>query len=517
MTYTLIVSLFSSLLLYIHSNKVFIADEKFMDVRSELMSRGWKMNPSLKSKMFTLKWRNYRNIDFGALGRNQIVNHFPNAYAITTKTALPMILPLVAHEEAVKFPISYDLQNPLQVISCVLNVVSTSSLLLWKAIFSRHEVWESLGDVDRAKCRLVANLHVVSEELLAKVRSWSGADGETTIFIQDYFSYLASYAPLIAVVVEPNVTVDSFLASPLRHGGVDGGNSDNASSGDVEEIEDLLRRAKTVNRNIWIVKPDDAGRGEGISLHSSLYSILCHIMKNGYTHIAQRYIDRPLLIKQKKFDIRQWVLVTSMDPLTVYMGHRYLRFCTEKYSEENLEDKFIHLSNNSVQKLNPKFDQSDIKGSMWSNDMFEAFLAESYGLEKVDMVRQDISNTIVNTLKSFRGIIEHRDNSFEWLGFDLLIDESLQVWLLEVNVSPDNSHSTEILESLVPRGVTGLCDIVLNDDTVMKERGNEDWKPIYLGHTSEERLPSPPTPPVYNAAECDVIVRETLVKVFGDS
>lgn len=72
--------------------------------------------------------------------------------------------------------------------------------------------------------------------------------------------------------------------------------------------------------------------------------------------VAQKYLERPLLAFQRKFDLRQWVLVSSWEPLTVWFYRRcYLRFCAEDYKPSNFDNIFCHLSNNSIAKKSQKF------------------------------------------------------------------------------------------------------------------------------------------------------------------
>lgn len=89
-------------------------------------------------------------------------------------------------------------------------------------------------------------------------------------------------------------------------------------------------------------------------------------ISNKEDNIVSFYIDRPLLINQKKFDMRVYVVVTSFHPLRVYMYQEGLaRFATEEYSNDPnvLRNKFVHLTNFSINKKNQKFVKNEGKSS----------------------------------------------------------------------------------------------------------------------------------------------------------
>lgn len=82
--------------------------------------------------------------------------------------------------------------------------------------------------------------------------------------------------------------------------------------------------------------------------------------------IAQKYIENPLIIERRKFDIRQWVIATNFNPLTVWFYDEcYIRFSAADYDAKEIGNKFIHLCNNSIGAYSKDFNKSHIKGNMY--------------------------------------------------------------------------------------------------------------------------------------------------------
>ncbi|ETO68763.1 hypothetical protein F444_14488 [Phytophthora nicotianae P1976] len=283
------------------------------------------------------------------------------------------------------------------------------------------------------------------------------------------------------------------------------------------------------SQRTFIVKPDHMCQGRGVFLTRKLSQI-----PRGDVLVAQQYVARPLLIDGKKFDLRIYVLVTSCSPLRVYIFKDGLvRMCTADYvtpNAENLEQRFMHLTNYAVNKHSNNFETNkgdgiEGTGSKRSLKWFFVWLKEKLPNDKVIKLWDQIGDICLKTILSVQPTLaqEYRstfakyirrpnsasrsdpqasdmslglDNkkrrpssggdkvndkcessspagsstppscSFALLGMDVLIDEQLKPWLLEVNHLPsfgcDSALDWSVKEPLISQ-TFDLLNISSND------------------------------------------------------
>ncbi|XP_053234897.1 tubulin polyglutamylase TTLL5 isoform X2 [Podarcis raffonei] len=199
------------------------------------------------------------------------------------------------------------------------------------------------------------------------------------------------------------------------------------------------------DRGPWIVKPVASSRGRGVYLinNPSQISLEENIL-------VSRYINNPLLIDDFKFDVRLYVLVTSYDPLVIYLYEEGLaRFATVRYDQgaKNIKNQFMHLTNYSVNKKSGDYvscDDPEVEdyGNKWSMSAMLRYLKQE-GKDTTALMAS-VEDLIIKTILSAelviaaacKAFLPHRGVCFELYGFDVLIDSSLKPWLLEVNLSP---------------------------------------------------------------------------------
>ncbi|XP_054828011.1 probable tubulin polyglutamylase TTLL2 [Eublepharis macularius] len=183
----------------------------------------------------------------------------------------------------------------------------------------------------------------------------------------------------------------------------------------------------------WICKPVDRSRGRGILIFQDIKDFVYDCMV-----IVQKYVTNPLLISGYKWDLRLYVCVTSFSPLTIYTYEEGLvRFATEKFDLESLDNIYAHLTNTSINKFGPSYRKDkDVIGSgcKWTFSRFRAYL-HSRNVDDVHLW-QRINHIVILTLLAITPSVPLTFNCFELFGFDILVDDKMKPWLLEVNHSP---------------------------------------------------------------------------------
>eukprot|EP00091_Calanus_sinicus_P022916 TRINITY_DN7524_c0_g1_i2.p2 TRINITY_DN7524_c0_g1~~TRINITY_DN7524_c0_g1_i2.p2 ORF type:complete len:134 (-),score=26.46 TRINITY_DN7524_c0_g1_i2:100-501(-) len=99
--------------------------------------------------------------------------------------------------------------------------------------------------------------------------------------------------------------------------------------------KDVLVKVLENSRKPMIIKPPNWFCGIGIKLINKIEDIPSKESKM----VVQEYIDNPFLIRGLKFDLRLYVLLTSIDPIKLYIYEEGLvRFATEEYNKQSRTD-----------------------------------------------------------------------------------------------------------------------------------------------------------------------------------
>ncbi|XP_046967768.1 probable tubulin polyglutamylase ttll-15 [Vanessa cardui] len=209
-----------------------------------------------------------------------------------------------------------------------------------------------------------------------------------------------------------------------------------------KNTKEFLRYASE-NRNAVFLEKHNQHRGV------YLKNVTAIDLSSGESFV-QEYVQKPFLVDGHKFDIGVYVVLTSVDPLRVYWykGDVLFRYCPAKYypfDPKNL-DKYVigddYLPTWEVPSLAHPY-------TALGFSMKEAFdhYATSKG-KNVTRMWEEVQEAITEVfLKKEHYIIEalknypSKENFFEMMRFDLVLDEDFKVYLLEANMSPNLSSA----------------------------------------------------------------------------
>lgn len=234
-----------------------------------------------------------------------------------------------------------------------------------------------------------------------------------------------------------------------------------------DHLEKLKESSEYNEKKLWIVKPNKLSRGRGIYLIKDFAQL-----DPKEPGVVSEYVDNPLTVNGHKFDLRIYVVVTSFYPLRIYVYREGLaRFATEKYSKEAAgSNLFVHLTNYSINKKNKGFDgkrkmADDTLPFKWSITAFFLRL-QKLGIDP-ELIWEQIYDLIIKSILSSERYISYytKDNfkkinrSFEIFGYDVMIDDKLKPWLMEINLSPSLSLESNMDVKLKIRLVTEMFNL----------------------------------------------------------
>lgn len=466
------------------TQKVFRVLGGYEDVRNELIKRGWVEAPGNLNAHYDLLWcLKSRDAHILSSGSRTIVNHFNKAAPLTTKSGLLQSLHELRWMPGRQLPDSFFprafslFDDSGGVDDFITEFKWTAAACIVKRACSGTA---PAGDLDAVEFALQ-----VCEWRLAYIREQFGSAD-------------VDEAKPLPPLSEPQW--ESILKAPAAD---DASPLDETCTMRSKEVADQLSRVCpqwTLDgaSNLWIVKPAGKSRGRGIKVFHDLSGILRYTGLDAKSvrekFVVQKYIERPLLIHSRKFDVRQWVLVTDWNPLTLWFYNTcYLRFCAKDFSLRDL-DTFTHLSNNCVAKECDTFESKSVgESNMWFLETFLHYMQHQLGFSSDfwhNHVRKKMEEAVVSTALCSRDSVNCWKNAFDLFGYDFMLDEALTPWLLEVNSSPSMEHSTPVTHQLCQQVIADTLKLVVdvpeererrkaNNDALMPEDPTEwdtgDW------------------------------------------
>jgi len=253
---------------------------------------------------------------------------------------------------------------------------------------------------------------------------------------------------------------------------------------DKEFIDKKFMNYQLNLNDLWLVKPTNDYGGHGIKILESLIKI------KQKQYMLSKYLTNLDLIKNKKYDLRLYVLITGLKPLRIYFNKEGLvRISSKNFTlnKKSIQDKFVHLTNTGVNEKNKNF----IKPNNTENENANIWNLYTYSkyLKKVNVDFQNIRNKINDIIiKSIISVYKNLTieqsrhnlndmNFYAILGYDIIITKDYQPYLLEINEGPSMFYSNELERKIKNNLLADTLNLVgisiFSKNIIFKNRKNK--------------------------------------------
>eukprot|EP00927_Polykrikos_kofoidii_P059694 TRINITY_DN54835_c0_g1_i1.p1 TRINITY_DN54835_c0_g1~~TRINITY_DN54835_c0_g1_i1.p1 ORF type:complete len:534 (+),score=99.13 TRINITY_DN54835_c0_g1_i1:56-1603(+) len=199
--------------------------------------------------------------------------------------------------------------------------------------------------------------------------------------------------------------------------------------------------------------------------------------------VIQEYLVNPLLLDNRKFAVRVFMLVARVKPfLAFHYNSGYVKRCGNHYDENRFEqaDLFRHITNQEIQKRQEGYENTEAAELMSIADL-DAYLQENLGIVEFQMGFWDQVRAIC--MEICHGIkepveLEGKQGMFEIFGLDFIVDAEQHVYLLEANRDPSWVMDSQVKKDVIPDMIREMLELVF-------------WAQGDEGHGKEAVLSSP--------------------------
>ena len=217
----------------------------------------------------------------------------------------------------------------------------------------------------------------------------------------------------------------------------------------------------------WIMKPSATNKGAEVNVIKDFQKL--RTIVNEWTDIrewvVQEYMERPLLLRGRKFHIRAYVLAVGGLKVFVYQ-HCLVLSALEQYSKNDTDNNYSHITNTFQQQSHPDYVESECVMLL---DDIEAILAEQGVVDTAatkTKILADVGRITAEAFDAFKGefsVFQPLPNCFEVYGVDFMVDEDFNVWLLEFNPGPDFKQTGDRLHFVIRDLMADTLRIVTNE------------------------------------------------------
>jgi hypothetical protein len=176
----------------------------------------------------------------------------------------------------------------------------------------------------------------------------------------------------------------------------------------------------------WILKPAHLNNGKHIHIFQKLSQLKSHFQsakRLGGEQVLQHYLPFPHLLKEHKYSIRMFIVLTNDAGIFLY-PRGYFNVAQKPYQYTDFTDLRSHLTNEHL-------NDNETNVIQIPTTQFD-FFAPLYTQIKT------LLTTLMRQLSEHHkaAFISNKGRQLAIFGFDFIVDRDMRVWLLEANHGP---------------------------------------------------------------------------------